>query len=300
MNNMAFWLLPVLPVLALWIFEQWNTARQRRERLRAFGSGTSTVKLDWRRQASRLTVGLASPKERERLQRLLESAGYHASWQLDAFLLSKMGLLLVAGLFVIWWQEIDSFKVLLSPGPMFKALFVLYLAVRIPDWLLNDKAKQRQQRIRSTVPQALDLLTICAEAGLSLDEALLRVAAEIEYAAPEIASEFRITRSELLVLSDRSEALRRMAERSGVRELELLAGTLIQSMRYGTPLASALQMIASESRARQLAELEEKAGSIAARVGVPLIVMVLFPLVVLMAAPAVISLIETLGKSAGK
>lgn len=298
MNNMAFWLLPVLPVLALWIFEQWRTARQRRERLRAFGSGT--VKLDWGKQASRLTVGLASPKERERLQRLLESAGYRASWQLDAFLLSKMGLLLVASLFAIWWQDIDSLKVLLRPGPMFKALFVLYLAVRIPDWLLNDKAKQRQLRIRSTVPQALDLLTICAEAGLSLDEALQRVAVEIDFAAPEIASEFRITRSELLVLSDRSEALRRMAERSGVRELELLAGTLIQSMRYGTPLASSLQMIASESRARQLAELEEKAGSIAARVGVPLIVMVLFPLIVLMAAPAVISLIETLGKSAGK
>ncbi len=293
MSDYLIWLLPLLPVMGYLGLAQWRCQRQRTERLRGhampLGGGT-----DWTGRFSRLANLLASHKERDRLQRLLSGAGYRAAWQLNAFLLSKVVLLFLAGVIGLLWQEIESAAQLLEPGPMFKVLFLLYLAVRLPDWLLADRVRQRQQRIRSTVPQALDLLTICAEAGLSLDEAFGRVAGEIGAMTPEIAEEFRVTRSELLVLPDRREALRRMAERSGVRELELLAGSLIQSMRYGTPLASALQVIAAESRARQVAELEEKAGAVAARVGVPLILLILFPLVVMVAAPALISLMRTL------
>ena len=95
----------------------------------------------------------------------------------------------------------------------------------------------------------------------------------------------------MLVLN-RADALKRLEKRSGVRELEKLAGTLIQSLQYGTPIVDALRSIAAESRAEQMSSLEEKAGNIAARVGIPLIILVLFPLVALIAAPAAINLIR--------
>ncbi|WP_432721417.1 type II secretion system F family protein [Jeongeupia wiesaeckerbachi] len=289
----VLWLLPLAPLTAMLLYARWRTNGERRIRLRGLGQAQSAG-LDWRGGASRLTPLLASHGERQRLRARLDAAGWREDWQLDAFLLAKFALLLIVGVFALWWLEIRSMADLVRPGPMFKALLLLFLAVRVPDWLLGDRVRQRQLRIRAMAPQALDLLTICAEAGLGLDEALLRVANAIDHNAPEIANEFRTTRSELLVLPDRGEALKRLAQRSGVRELELLANSLIQSMRYGAPLVESLQVIASESRARQVSEQEEKAGAVAARIGIPLIVLVLFPLVVLMAAPPMISLIGTL------
>ncbi len=291
--DLLLWAVPALPVLGHLAFVAWRRERQRRERLHGEVAALRDP-TDWNSRLSRMTHGLASRRERLRLQGLLASAGWREEWQLNAFLLSKLVLLLLAGTLGLLWQDVEHLAQLTQPGPMFKILVLLFLAVRLPDWLLADRIGQRQQRIRASVPQALDLLIICAEAGLSLDEALQRVAGEVGALMPEVAEEFRATRSELLLLPDRNEALRRMGERSGVRELELLAGSLIQSLRYGTPLASALQTIAAESRARQVAELEEKAGKTAARVGIPLIVLVLFPLVVIVAAPALIALGRTL------
>lgn len=98
-----------------------------------------------------------------------------------------------------------------------------------------------------------------------------------------------MTRYEMLVVN-RTAALKRLEARSGVREMEILANSLLQSIQYGTPLTEALQAIASEARAGQLAELEQKAGSISATIGVPLIVFVLFPVIALIVAPAAIQL----------
>ena len=149
--------------------------------------------------------------------------------------------------------------------------------------------KRRQNRIRLFIPKAVDLLTICMSCGISLEEAFERVADEIENRAPEVAKEFRMTRYEMLVVN-RTAALKRLEARSGVREMEILANSLLQSIQYGTPLTEALQAIASEARAGQLAELEQKAGSISATIGVPLIVFVLFPVIALIVAPAAIQL----------
>jgi tight adherence protein C len=134
-------------------------------------------------------------------------------------------------------------------------------------------------------------MTICVESGLSLEDAFDRVAGEFKRISPEVSSEFKTTRSEMLV-SDRFEALRRLERRSGVREMGVMAGSLAQSMSYGTPLSEALRSIAADCRAAQVSELEEKAGAISARIGVPLVLLILFPLVALIAAPAAINLIR--------
>ncbi len=99
-----------------------------------------------------------------------------------------------------------------------------------------------------------------------------------------------------MIMPDRSEALERLGSRSNVDELVHLSKVLMQSLQFGTPLAQAMHCIAADCRAREIATLEEKAGKLAASIGIPLIVLVLFPLVALMTAPAVINLLRTLDK----
>ncbi|MDR2444266.1 MAG: type II secretion system F family protein [Deltaproteobacteria bacterium] len=134
-------------------------------------------------------------------------------------------------------------------------------------------------------------MTICVESGLSLEQSFDRVAREIEKLSPEVASEFRLTQTEMMVM-DRFLALKRLERRSGVREMATMANSLLQSIQYGTPLSNALKHIAADCRATQIAALEEKAGSISARIGIPLVLLVLFPLVALIAAPSLISLMR--------
>ena len=176
-----------------------------------------------------------------------------------------------------------------KPLPPLAYLFLLFVAGRAPGWFLSGLAERRQNRIRLFIPKAVDLLTICMSCGMSLEEAFDRVASEIARRAPEVAKEFRMTRYEMLVVN-RTVALKRLEARSGVREMKILANSLLQSIQYGTPLTEALQSIAAEARAGQLSELEQKAGRISAVIGVPLIVLVLFPVIALIIAPAAIEL----------
>jgi tight adherence protein C len=234
---------------------------------------------------------LARGKEYARVAERMRWAGFRLPWHADLFFTLKLLLFLAVALTGFFWLEIDPALLLKKPLTTAKYLLLLFLAARAPDWWLADQIKKRRAKIRLTVPQALDLMILCVESGVSLEEAFGRVAAEIERRAPEIAQELRITRSEMLI-SDRSEALRRMKNRSGVAELDKLAAALLQSLQYGTPIVQALANIAAESRADQVAEMEEKAGSISARVSIPLILLILFPLVALIAAPAAINLMR--------
>ena len=185
--------------------------------------------------------------------------------------------------------DIDPTHLVQKPLPPLAYLFLLFVAGRAPGWFLSELAERRQNRIRLFIPKAVDLLTICMSCGMSLEEAFDRVASEIARRAPEVAKEFRMTRYEMLVVN-RTVALKRLEARSGVREMKILANSLLQSIQYGTPLTEALQSIAAEARAGQLSELEQKAGRISAVIGVPLIVLVLFPVIALIIAPAAIEL----------
>lgn len=248
--------------------------------------------IEWLSLLRALAAPLARGGERTRLGRRLASAGFRKPWSVDVFLFSKLAVFLTAAVAGCVWLEIDPGSVLSRPLNTLQYLFLLFLAARAPDWWLTDQIKRRRAKIRASVPQAIDLLTICVESGVSLEEAFLRVSREVRSNAPEVAVEFRVTRSEMLVM-DRSEALRRLERRSGVRELESLASSLLQSIHYGTPIADALRTIAADSRDGQVAEMEEKAGAISARVGIPLVVLILFPLVALIVAPAAINLMRT-------
>ena len=224
---------------------------------------------EWQIWLKALAAPLAGKKERGALSEKLIWAGMRKKWALDAFLVAKLLLVLVTVIAGYLFFEINYSNLMARPFALLKYIVAVVLAARLPDWWLSDQVKKRRTKISQSVPQAIDLLTICVESGVSLEESFGRVATNIAVRAPEISQ-----------------------ERSGVRELEKLAGTLIQSLQSGTPIVDALRSIAAESRAEQMSSLEEKAGNIAARVGIPLIILVLFPLVALIAAPAAINLIR--------
>jgi tight adherence protein C len=244
---------------------------------------------------SALAYPLAGAKERNKLTQKLTQADLLRPFAVNLFLLGKLVLALTALIFTWRWLDLSLNGLVDEPLKSLQLLFFVFIGVRLPDWWLNGRIKARWDRIRASVPQAIDYLTICVESGLSLEASFERVSREIQRRFPEVAAEFKITRMEMLVM-DRRQALKRLEKRSEVRELRTMANSLIQSIQYGTPLTNALQNIAAECRANQISELEEKAGAISAKVGIPLVLLILFPLVALIAAPALISLMRTFGR----
>lgn len=144
------------------------------------------------------------------------------------------------------------------------------------------------------MPDALDLMVICAEAGLPFSRIVKVVARELKLSAPALARELEITSAELEIFTNRSAALRNLAERTRVQSVESMVSTLIQAEQFGTPLAQALHNIAAESRSTLILTLEERAGKLPARLSIPLMTLILPPVVALVAAPALMRVIRSL------
>jgi tight adherence protein C len=148
--------------------------------------------------------------------------------------------------------------------------------------------------LRKQLPDALDLLVICAEAGLSLDAALTRVARELGGSAPQLADEFGLTSVELGFLPNRRQALLNLAKRTDLASVRGVVNTLVQTERYGTPLAHALRVLAAEFRDERMLKAEEKAARLPATLTVPMILFILPTLFLVLIGPAIIRTLETL------
>ncbi|MFQ5784595.1 MAG: type II secretion system F family protein [Alphaproteobacteria bacterium] len=163
----------------------------------------------------------------------------------------------------------------------------------LPNVILQNIIQKRQQLLTKSFPDALDLLVICVEAGLSVEAAFSRVAEEMAENGAIIAEEFGLTTAELAFLGDRRQALENLALRTGVTGVKSLATALIQAERYGTPLAVALRVLAQESRDHRLSKAEEKAASLPAKLTVPMIVFFLPVIFFVVLGPAVIQVVHT-------
>jgi tight adherence protein C len=163
----------------------------------------------------------------------------------------------------------------------------------LPVLFLKNAASRRYQLIRRQLPDALDLLVICAEAGLSLDAALTRVAREMGGSAPQLADEVGLTAIELGFLPNRRQALLNLIRRADLPPIRAVVNTLMQTERYGTPLAHSLRVLAAEFRDDRMMKAEEKAARLPAIMTVPLILFILPCLFVVLIGPAIIQVIET-------
>ena len=240
-------------------------------------------------------LNLLKSHHAESIQTNLTLAGMRSKDALVVYLFAKMVLPLVLGavaavvVFVFNIGELGLFIKVFICG------FVLLLASYLPDIFVKNMIGKRQQGLLEGVPDALDLMVICAEAGLGLAAALKRVAGEMDQAAPEIADEFSLTAAELGFLPDRRTALENLAKRTDMQQIRSVVNTLLQSEKYGTPLADSLRVLAEEYRDERMLRAEEKAAKLPATLTVPMVLFILPSLFIVLLAPAIIRTMDSWG-----
>ncbi|MGG5887112.1 type II secretion system F family protein [Falsiroseomonas sp. HC035] len=166
-----------------------------------------------------------------------------------------------------------------------------------PNRVMDRLRRGFQQRLKRGLPDALDLLVVAAEAGLGLETAVDRVSREMAGSNAAIALELNILVQELRMLPDRRLALERMAERTGLEGFKRLSATLSQTLRYGTPLAQAMRVLAADMRQERMLRLEEKAIRLPAMLILPLILFILPALFIALIGPSILEIGKTLGGS---
>jgi tight adherence protein C len=159
--------------------------------------------------------------------------------------------------------------------------------------------RNRQRRITLALPDALDLTVICVEAGLALDQALLRVGDDLRHSHPDLSSEFNMVNLEMRAGKPRVEALHNLAARTGVSDIRSLVGTLVQTDRFGTSVAQALRVHSDSLRTERRQRAEEQAAKTTIKMVIPLVLFVLPSLLFVTLGPAVIQLLRTLMPVAG-
>ncbi len=169
-----------------------------------------------------------------------------------------------------------------------------------PDIYISNLIKKRTDLVRKGLPDALDLLVICAEAGLTVDAAFNRVARELGRAYPELGDEFALTAIELSFLSERRQAFENLAYRVKLDAVKGVVTTMVQTERYGTPLASALRVLSAEFRNERMMRAEEKAARLPAIMTVPLILFILPVLFIVILGPAACSIADAFSKHPGQ
>jgi tight adherence protein C len=162
----------------------------------------------------------------------------------------------------------------------------------LPDVFISNAISRRQQSIMGAFPDALDLLLICVESGMSVEAGFQKVASEIGQASAELAEEFALTTAELSYLPDRRQAFENLAKRCGHAGVKAVATALNQAERYGTPLGQALRICAQENRDMRMMEAEKKAAALPAKLTVPMILFFLPVLFVVIMGPAVMRMMH--------
>jgi len=234
-------------------------------------------------------------------QQKLAQAGYRNKEWAVAVIFGRMVLPIVfgviAGLMVYWsdmFPEWGSFKRFMAFAG---AVLIGYKA---PDIFLSNQISKRTSALRKGLPDALDLLVICAEAGLTVDAAFNRVAKELGRAYPELGDEFTLTAIELSFLQERRQAFENLAYRVNLDSVRGVVTTMIQTERYGTPLASALRVLSAEFRNERMMRAEEKAARLPAIMTIPLILFILPVLFVVILGPAACSISDAFAAKPGQ
>lgn len=168
------------------------------------------------------------------------------------------------------------------------ALLITYIGFKLPDIWCKNVAQKRQTSIRRALPDALDLLVICVESGMSIEHAFKRVSEEIGTQSVALAEEMAITTAELSYLPMRRTPYENLATRTGVDGVKNITTVLIQAEKYGTPLGTALRVVSDESRHQRLMEAEKKAAGLPPKLTVPMILFFLPVLFAVIITPAII------------
>lgn len=248
---------------------------------------------DWMR---RLVQKLAVLKEHqlEAMRLRLAQAGYRSRDAVVFYAFAKVvmpiaGLVLGLLLSNIDWS--DPFAVG-SARHWLMLVGCAYLGAKLQDVLIANRRSKRFHAIRLALPDTLDLMLICAEAGLSLAATLDRVARELGQAYPEMAEELTLTSVEIGFLPERATALKHFMQRVDIGEVHGMVNVLLQTEKYGTPVSQALRVLSKEFRTERMLRAEQKAARLPALMTIPLIVFILPTLFVVIMTPSILSIMD--------
>jgi tight adherence protein C len=235
--------------------------------------------------------GLLSTRTLEELRLTLRTAGFGGGHGLGLFVGTK--LLLVAGLplatlVVPWLSHLEM------PHQTAFLAIAAGIGLLAPDKVVQHLRKRYLRALEAGMPDALDMMVICAQAGLGLGPAIIRVADEMKLSYRELAIEFSLTANELQILSDTRIALHNLGHRTGLEAFRRLAMTLIQTIQYGTPLTDALRTLSAEMRQEALTAFEESAARLPTMLTLPMIIFILPCVFLIAGGPAIIQVMHSM------
>jgi tight adherence protein C len=230
-----------------------------------------------------------SSGEVSRTRRWLIQAGYREPRHLTIYVGTRVLFALVGAALVLLIEgHVDLLLMIAVAG----------FGFFVPRFILKRMIRERQRRITIALPDALDLTVICVEAGLALDQAMMRVGQDLGHAHRDLSDEFHLVNLEMRAGKPRAEALRNLVERTGVDDIRALVATLVQTDRFGTSISQALRVHSESLRTERRQRAEEQAAKTTIKMVIPLVIFVLPSIIFVTLGPAVIQLIRTLLPSA--
>ena len=286
----------LLPVVGYLVYQRLQPSPARR----LLAETASKVETDRRPARELMSVeavkkikdffGLTKDKKKlKEIKILLTQAGYYGPEALHRYLLSKivvpvsaviLGTLVILPLKISWTIKSMLWYFFLAGG--------FYL----PNFFLKQKTKSRQKKINEGLADALDLMVVCVEAGLGLNAALKRVADDFKISNPVLSQELNLVNLEIMAGLEREQALRNLADRTGVEDIASLVAVLIQADRFGTSIATALRIQSDMMRVKRRQTLEEKAAKTPVKLIFPLLLFIFPALMVVIMGPAIIQMME--------
>jgi tight adherence protein C len=238
-------------------------------------------------------LNLKTVMEQPELRKKLLMAGKRSNAALISFTFARLSVPVAAAILAAILFFGGKGATMPIPAKLLIVVGAAVIGFYLPNILLTNQVSKRQREVIAKLPDALDLMVICVESGMSLEAAFQKVADEMGTDAPELSEEFALTYTELAFLSDRRAALENLAERTGLPTVKSMVMSLTQAERYGTPIGQSLRVVAGENRDTRMSKAEEKAASLPAKLTVPMVVFFLPVVFMVLIGPTVIQALHT-------
>lgn len=238
-------------------------------------------------------AGALPEREQRAIVRLMASLHIPPEYASTFLLSSRFGFVALLGLGALVLGL--RWHALASQGTVLLLVVAVFATVGwfVPAYVVRSMAKSHAKVAAGGLPEALELLVVCVEAGLSLEDGIDKMAVELKHSNPQLAEELALTAADLKILPSRESALTKLAERVNVPSVRTVVTTLSQTMRYGTPLAQAMRVVSSEMRNNSLIEMEERANRLPTLMTLPMMLFIMPTIFLIVGGPAALKIMDT-------
>ena len=237
-------------------------------------------------------LNLRNLLETEELRQKLRMAGMRGQGPIVTFMFFRILAPIIVALFALFYLFVMTSYPYPPIAKIGIAIGAGYVGYYLPNMFVENMVQRRQTSIKESFPDALDMLLICVQAGMSVEAAFGKVSKEVASQSIELAEEFSLTTAELSYLGERRQAFENLGKRTGIPGIKAVATALIQAERYGTPVGQALRVMAKENRDMRMSEAEKKAAALPPKLTVPMIVFFLPVLFVVILGPAILQVFK--------